>query len=138
MIAATALLSWFRRRERGSASLEAAILIPMYLTLTFGMVDLGTAMFESMQMNAAAQAGMASAVNNPTLSGVPAALTAGAGGFALSTTTSTVTAGVVTITAACSTGSGGSCAPILPWPLGAYVTSIFSTALASTVTVRLE
>ena len=79
MIAATALLSWFRRRERGSASLEAAILIPMYLTLTFGMVDLGTAMFESMQMNAAAQAGMASAVTNPTLSGVPAALTAGAG-----------------------------------------------------------
>jgi len=133
-------LRMLRRRDDGAAALEAALLLPMYLTLTVGMVDLGTAMFEIMQMNAAAQAGMGSAVTNPTLSGVSAALTAGAGGFALNGTlsTSSIASGVITITAACDTAAGKSCAPILPWPFGAYVHGAFAAHHASTIIVRVQ
>ena len=128
------------RRADGAAAIEAAILMPLFLTLAVGAVDLGTAMFETMQMNAAAQAGMASGVIDPTLAGVNTAMNAAAGGFTLDTTlsTSSIANGVVTVTAACDTGNSGSCAPILPWPMnGTFIKNAFPTQLAATVTVRI-
>jgi Flp pilus assembly protein TadG len=130
----------FLRRDDGAAALEAATLMPLFLTLAVGAVDLGTAMFEAMQMNAAAQAGMASGVIDPTLAGVKAAMTSAAGGFTLDTTlsTSSIVNGVVTVTAACDTGKSGSCAPILPWPMkGSFIKSAFPAHLAATITVRV-
>lgn len=127
-------------RDDGAAAIEAAILMPLFLTVAVGVVDLGTAMFEAMQMNAAAQAGMASGVIDPSLAGVNTAMTAAAGGFTLDTTvsTSSIANGVVTVTAACNTGKTGSCAPFLPWPMnGTFIKTAFPAHLAATVTVRI-
>ena len=125
----------------GAAAIEASILLPLYLTLTIGLVDLGTSMFGAMQMNAAAQAGAASAVMDPTLAGVNGAVTAATGGYKLNAvlTTWTIAGGVVTVTTTCDTGAGGSCAPILPWSqVGSFIKTTFPAHLASTVTVRIE
>jgi Flp pilus assembly protein TadG len=127
-------------REDGAAAAEAAFLLPVFLTLTLGTVDLGAAMFEMMQMSSAAQAGMASAVLNPSLSGVPAALNAGAGGFALNTglSAATITSGVITVRATCDTGSGAACAPILPWDMGNFIHGAFPAHHTATIIVRVQ
>jgi len=128
-------------RDDGAAAIEACILLPLFLTMVLGVVDLATATFEAMQVNAAAQAGMAAGVIDPTLAGVQSAMNAAAGGLTLDTalTGGTISNGVITITATCDTGSHGACAPILPWPMnGTFVTSVFPLHLTSTATVRVR
>jgi len=49
----------FLRCTKGAAALEAAVVLPVFLTLTVGMVDLGSGMFIAMEVNNAAQAGAA-------------------------------------------------------------------------------
>jgi Flp pilus assembly protein TadG len=55
--------------ERGTAAVEAAIFAPIFLTLTLGVTDLGTAMFVRMTLNAATQSGAAYAVIHQNSSG---------------------------------------------------------------------
>jgi Flp pilus assembly protein TadG len=126
--------------ENGAAAIEAALLMPVFLTLAVGTVDFGTAMFQSMQVNAAAQAGMASGVIDPTLSGVTAAMNSAAGNLTLDNalSASSISNGVVTVTATCDTAQGHSCAPILPWPMAAtYARTGFPAHLSATLTVRI-
>jgi hypothetical protein len=47
-----------------TAAVEAAIFLPIFLTFTLGITDLGSGMFVRMTVNAAAQAGAAYAVRN--------------------------------------------------------------------------
>jgi hypothetical protein len=59
------MMDAFRRLlacTRGAAMLEAAMVAPLFLILTVGVTDLGTAMFEKMTVNAAAQSGAVYAV----------------------------------------------------------------------------
>jgi len=49
---------------RATAAVDAAIFLPIFLTLTLGVTDLGSRMFVRMTVNAAALAGAAYAVNN--------------------------------------------------------------------------
>jgi Flp pilus assembly protein TadG len=130
------------RRDDGSAAVEAGLLLPLYMTLMVGTVDISAGMFQSMQMNAAAQAGAASMVITPSMSGVSAAMNSAAGGYALDATltTWTVSGGVVTATATCNTGPSASCAPIVPWAsIGSFLkTSIFPAHLSATATIRIE
>jgi Flp pilus assembly protein TadG len=134
-------LKRFWRSKDGAAAIETAIVLPIFLTLTIGMVDVGAGMFQSMQMNAAAQAGAASLFINPSGANVQAAMTAAAG-YTLNTslTTGSISGGVVTATATCDTASGSPCAPIMPWTkIGSFFkTSVFPTHLASTATFRIE
>jgi Flp pilus assembly protein TadG len=130
----------FMRHDDGSAAIEAAFMLPLYVLLTIGIVDLGAGMFQSMQINAAAQAGAASIVISPTMSGVSAAMTSASGGYALDATLTkwTLSGGIATVTATCDTvPSSAPCAPIVKW-LGTILTSGFPAHLASTITLRIE
>src|SRR5882724_673022 len=75
------------RCTRATAAVEAAIFLPIYMILTFGITDAGSGMYMAMQVNAATQAGATYAVNNsrtgsvcqstvpgPCLSGIQAAM----------------------------------------------------------------
>src|SRR5688572_10149681 len=48
----------------GTAAVEAAIFLPIFLLLTFGITDIGTAILVHQQVNAAVQAGASYAVIN--------------------------------------------------------------------------
>ena len=48
----------------GSAAVEAAIFVPIFVLLTLGITDLGTGMYVRMAANSAAQAGAAYAIVN--------------------------------------------------------------------------
>lgn len=54
----------FFRCTTATAAVEAAIFLPIFVTLSLGVTDLGSAMFLRMTVNAAAQAGAAYAVIN--------------------------------------------------------------------------
>ena len=54
---------------RGAVAIEAAISVPLFIILTMGIVNLGTAMFDLAAVNAAAQAGAAYGIINGTVSG---------------------------------------------------------------------
>ena len=54
--------------ERGTAAVEAAIFMPMFLLFTLGITDLGAGMFVRTQINAATQSGAMFAIVNPTCS----------------------------------------------------------------------
>ena len=58
------ILHQFLHCTRASAAVEAAIFLPFFMLLTFGITDLGFAMFARQQANAAAQAGAAYAIVN--------------------------------------------------------------------------
>jgi hypothetical protein len=58
------LLRSFARNTVATVAVEAAIFLPIFLTFTFGVTDLGSGMFVRMTANAAAQAGAAYAVIN--------------------------------------------------------------------------
>jgi Flp pilus assembly protein TadG len=49
---------------KATAAVEAAIFLPIFLTLTLGVTDLGSGMFVRMTVNAATQAGAAYAVKH--------------------------------------------------------------------------
>ena len=54
-----------RNRDRGSAVLEAAVLIPFLVLLTVGVVDLGRAFYDAAKVQEAAQEGAYFASLNP-------------------------------------------------------------------------
>ena len=61
------MIQTFRRLFKcvtGTAAVEAAIFLPIFLFLTLGITDVGGGMFVRMTVNAAAQAGAAYAVIN--------------------------------------------------------------------------
>lgn len=55
----------FRKTDRGSAVVEAAILIPFFVLLTIGVVDIGRAFYDSAKVQEAAQEGAYFASLNP-------------------------------------------------------------------------
>jgi Flp pilus assembly protein TadG len=124
----------FLRCTKGAASLEAAIVLPVFLTLTVGMVDLGSGMFIAMEVNNAAQAGAAKVVNNPTafsVANVQAAMTAAAGSLTVTATPApTLSAGVLTVSASYDCTVANSCT-ILPW-------TPYPKTMTSTVKVRVQ
>jgi Flp pilus assembly protein TadG len=65
------------RRTDGTAAVEAAIFLPLIMLLTFGITDLGSAMFLRQQANAAAQAGATYAVINSSTGGTCFTMSAG-------------------------------------------------------------
>ncbi len=119
---------------KGAAALEAAIVLPVFLTLTVGMVDLGSGMFIAMEVNNAAQAGAAKVVKDPTafsVSNVQAAMTAAAGTLAVTASpVPTLSGGVLTVTASYSCTLANHCM-IIPWPL-------YPKTMTSKVTVRVQ
>jgi TadE-like protein len=60
----TRLLHQLLRCTAAAAAVEAAIVIPLFLIVTVGFVDLGAAMFQQTTVNAAAQAGVAAIIRN--------------------------------------------------------------------------
>jgi Flp pilus assembly protein TadG len=133
----------------GTAAVEAAIFLPIFLTLTLGVTDLGTGMFVRMTVNAAAQAGAAYAVINSDsacasltsacLTGIEAAMNDATGNpsFCMGTV---CTASFTT----CPDPNGGVCfivsanyqfSPILPDAV--YSWAKFMT-VASTATIRVQ
>ena len=66
----TRILHRFLSCAHAAAAVEAAIIMPLFLIVFVGIVDLGTAMFEQMTVNAASQAGIAAIMKNSgTVSG---------------------------------------------------------------------
>jgi len=120
--------------ERGTAAIEAGIVLPVFIALTIGIVDLGTAMYEKQAMNAAAQAGAAYEVINLSATGISTIMDYAAGNVSatgLTITATTPSGGVVTVTAS------HTFTPIFPVSVFApWVASPFN--LSSTVTVRIE
>ncbi len=58
------LLQAWRQGSRGSAAIEFGLAIPLLLALLMGVVELGFAMYEAMQVYSAAETGAAYAVKN--------------------------------------------------------------------------
>ena len=58
------ILRSFLRNTNATAAVEAAIFLPIFMLLTFGITDLGSEMFVRQRVNAAAQAGATYAVIN--------------------------------------------------------------------------
>jgi Flp pilus assembly protein TadG len=143
---------------RAAAAVEAAIVAPLFLILTLGITDLGTAMFESMAINAAAQAGAAYAVINTSSSnpsptcltnGVPALTANCLTGIKTAMNDASANSSFCNTPSVCS-ASIGTCAdssptcivvtatstfsPILPDATYSWATSLTST---STATIRI-
>ncbi len=63
------------RQQQGSAAIEFGLMIPLLLTILMGLVELGDAMYEAMQVNSAAEAGaMYAAKNGFDAAGISAAV----------------------------------------------------------------
>jgi hypothetical protein len=120
-------------RTDGSAAIEAGIVFPALLALTFGTVDLGSRMFAMIEVNNAAQAGAAYAVIYKSGSGAPAVMTAAAPDVTLNDPQVVVgpDAGDPTILIATATAECV-CAPFAPW------TGMIFQPLTAVVTVRIQ
>jgi Flp pilus assembly protein TadG len=139
----------------GTAAVEAAIFLPIFLTFTLGVTDLGSGMFTRMSVNAAAQAGAAYAVINsgsvcvyPMSSTCSNAITAAmndATGNSLFCTGTTVC--TPAITKPCADGSpecitvtaSYTYSPIIPIASGIFSqTWTKSMTVSSTTTIRVQ
>jgi hypothetical protein len=141
---------------RATSAVEAAIFLPIFLILTFGITDLGSAMFLRMSVNAAAQSGAAYTVINQSCTPTPctpicSSLTAGClSGIKKAmddaTGNSAFCTGVVCSASfgSCSDPNGGTCfivsanypyTPILPSTVYSWAGS---ATYSSTVTVRVQ
>jgi Flp pilus assembly protein TadG len=90
----------FMRNNSGAALIEAAIALPFLVVLLVGIVDLGTAMYEAMSVNAAAQAGATFAVLNKGATSGPSLLNAAADNLNIyPNVTQSISVGVVSVTA---------------------------------------
>src|SRR5689334_3191617 len=75
--------------RRGSAAVEAALILPALLVLATAMFDLGFAAYESMQIQSAADAGAQyAAANTWNVVNISAAVTGATGGSGISATPS--------------------------------------------------
>jgi Flp pilus assembly protein TadG len=133
-------MTLFRRLLRctvGAAAIEAAFVFPILLILVIGLVDLGTEMFIVMEVNNAAQAGAANAVQNNSVAGVATAMTNAAGGLSISATPApTLTGGIVTVTASYSCTIANKCILMPRTLFTAWVTN--SRTITSTVIIRIQ
>jgi Flp pilus assembly protein TadG len=78
------------RRTEGSSLIELALLLPMFLFLFVGAVDLGRLYYISVEVTGAAQAGALYGVQNPSdVSGMETASTAGASNLSGASSTAT-------------------------------------------------
>jgi hypothetical protein len=134
---------------RATAAVEAAIFLPIFLTFTLGITDLGSGMFVRMTANAAAQAGAAYVVKNASsgcasltsacLSGIKTAMNDATGNPSFCTG-SVCTA---SITSPCTAGSvcvitvsaNYPFSPILPNALYSWAQSM---TVSSTATIRIQ
>jgi Flp pilus assembly protein TadG len=128
---------------RGTAAVEAAIFLPIFLSLTLGVTDLGSGMFVRMTANAAVQAGAAYAVINSCtsscLANIKAAMNDAAGNpnpafctvatCTTSMTTPCVAPCVITISV------NYPYSPILPYAVYAWAQPM---TVSSTATVRVQ
>lgn len=136
----------FLRNIDASAAIEAAIFVPIFVILTFGVADLGTGMFARMTINAAAQAGASYAVFNSAtcesvspscLSGIQNAMNQAIGNSSFCTSTS-CTATISTCgtpASACLTVTASSTlVPLLPSAVYSWAAS---ATISSSVIVRI-
>jgi Flp pilus assembly protein TadG len=137
------MMTTFRRllgNSDATAAVEAAIFLPIFVLLTFGITDLGSAMFKRQQVNAAAQAGAAYAVSNSggdcaslssaCLAGIQAAMNAAAGSSSFCTDPNACTASMTT----CSDGSPTCVTVTASYPLTPILPStVYSWAQSMTV-----
>jgi Flp pilus assembly protein TadG len=142
------LRSILHRRD-GTAAVETAIFLPIFMILTFGITDIGSGIFVRQRVNAAVQAGATYAVINSGIdgqcetmgaaceSGVKAAMTA-ASGIASFCTGDVCTPSIT----GCADGSPKclnvsaeySLTPILPSTLYAWAMSM---VISSSLTIRI-
>ena len=134
---------------KASAAVEAAIFCPLFLVFLFGVADLGSGMYTSMTVNAAAQSGAAYAVINSSssctsmsascLAGIETAIDDATGNPSFCT--GSVCSASFT---SCADVNGGICfavsanypyTPMLPSALYGWAQS---STLSSTVTVRIK
>jgi Flp pilus assembly protein TadG len=117
-------------RTDGVAVIEAAIVFPLFLILTVGLIDLGMGMFQKLAVNQAAQAGAAYAVINQNVSGIQNVMDDAAGGLTV-TATPTLGNGIIRVTAA------HDFTPLMPSSV--YTTWVPSILhLTSTITIRIK
>ena len=123
------------RNERGAALIEAAIALPFFLILMVGIVDLATAMYYVMSVNAATQAGAAYAVLNKGATSGSSLLNAAADNLnVFPDVTQSVSLGVVTVTATY---------PFTPLMWSAGLTVLLpwlpkTMTITSTATIRIQ
>lgn len=136
------------RDRNGSAAVEAAIFLPIFMLLTFGITDLGSQMFVRQQINAAAQAGATYAVINSVgacatltgtcLSGIKGAMNDATGNSSFCTDSdcdASIT-GCTDGSPKCITVTASyALSPILPSALYSWATSL---TISYTVTVRIS
>lgn len=140
------MLRYLLCRSDGTAAVEAAIFLPIFMLLVFGITDIGSGLFARQLVNAAAQAGATYAVINSTgdcatlsgtcLSGIEAAMNAAAGSTFC--TSSLCTASIT----GCTDGALKCITVTASYPLTPMLpASIYSWAqvmdMTSTVTVRI-
>ena len=127
----------------GSAAVEAAIFMPIFVLLTLGITDLGTGMYVRMAANSAAQAGAAYAIVNKCglscLSNIQTAMNDATGNASFcSGTVCSASMG------ACAADASTTCivisvsypfAPLLPQAVYLWAQSM---TVSSTVTVRIS
>ncbi len=92
------------RNTRGSAAVETVIFLPIFMLLTFGITDLGSAMYVHQQVNAATQAGAMYAVihcETLCLSAIETAMNNAVGNSSFCTSAAVCTASI----GACADGS---------------------------------
>ncbi|OFX03777.1 MAG: hypothetical protein A3D94_00255 [Alphaproteobacteria bacterium RIFCSPHIGHO2_12_FULL_66_14] len=74
-------------RRRGSAAVEAALILPLLLLMVTGLYDLGFAAYESMQVQSAADAGAQYAARNDwNPAAISGAVTSATGGTGITAT----------------------------------------------------
>jgi Flp pilus assembly protein TadG len=117
-------------RNDGGSALEMGVLLPLFLILTSGTVDVGIQIMSTMAVNHAAQAGAAYILMNPADivsggGGLAAAMTSATGLVVQATPAPTLVDGVLTITATTPY------AAIIPW-------STEPTAITQVITMRIE
>jgi hypothetical protein len=142
------------RCTRATAAVEAAIFMPIFVTLSLGITDLGSEMFVRMTVNAATQAGAAYAFMNPLVcvypmsptcsNAITAAMNDATGNSSFCTGTTVCTAA---ITEPCADGSpecitvtaSYTYSPIFPITSGIFSQSwTQSTIVSSTTTIRVQ
>jgi Flp pilus assembly protein TadG len=90
-----------RRRSRGQALVEFALIVPIFMVIAFGTIDFGLAFDASIGISNAAREGARAGVTTPTLTAVSARVREVAGRLNDST---------LTISVSCKTAAGAACA----------------------------
>jgi Flp pilus assembly protein TadG len=90
-----------RRRSRGQALVEFALIVPIFMVIAFGTIDFGLAFDASIGISNAAREGARAGVTTPTLAAISARVREVAGRLNDSS---------LTISVSCKTATGAACA----------------------------